>query len=412
MRDSHIVFVFIIGYIVMILTPGSSCKECGSPIGDDKMYSELVMILEPYCFVNECTIRINESRDLNIINNTGDWIIATNTTNLFALFANDSTADCSLDATGNSNQFDTSLYVIQNIIYIVTIFIIFANVVMHLMVQELRTVAGIFIIILCLSLGSVLILDFIHISLIYHQINIPEEICETYIYLNTIGINVYQAIKVCILAHFAYTMYRSYKLLGVQDNVRLQLCKYITFIIGASAISSSIIITFDALVNKKGFHTRNGQCVLFFDNPDRDGIELSIVDLMNFLIFLMWVLLKLILAIVGMILYFLTTRQCCITSTFRDFRVFIILTITVDLHIITFILLIVTQVSTFIFLLVLSISAAIEQIALFVFFASSSKVMCCRVQGRKCYSNCMDNACELTCTIHEQLLSVYAYGKY
>ena len=185
MRD--ILLVYII-YITMTLIPGSSCKECGSYKDDDKAaYSdELVTIMEPYCFVNECMIRIEESDELlNVINNTGDWIIATNMTNLFTIFANDSTTDCSSDTT---NRFDTSVYVIQNIIYSVAIIAIFTNIIMHLMFKELHTVAGALIIILCISLGNVLIFDAIYISLIYYQINIREEICATYIYFSVISI--------------------------------------------------------------------------------------------------------------------------------------------------------------------------------------------------------------------------------
>ena len=382
-RDMLLVYLI---YIIMALIPGSSCKECGSSMDDDKMYDELVMIIEPYCFVNECTIRIKESHVLlSIINNTGDRIIATNVTNSFTIFANDSmTHDCSPDA----DQFDTSIYVILNIIFSIAIIAAFTNVTMHLMFKELRTVAGILIIILCISLSIILIFDAMHVSIIYHRINSQAEICAMCIYIGVICVNINQTTKISVLVHFAYTMYRSYRLLGVQHNQRPWLCKYITFIILASAVCSSIIITLDVVVNRKGFDTSDdGQCIPFFDTLDRDGIQLSMVNVIFFAILLIWLLLKLILATIGIILYFLITRQCCITSTSRDFRVFIILTIAVDLNIIIFILLLVTHVSTFIFMLVLSISAAIEQVTLFVFFASSSKVMCCCMQGRKCYSN-------------------------
>ena len=373
-RDMLLVYLI---YIIMALIPGSSCKECGSSMDDDKIHDELVMIMEPFCFVNECVIRIKESRVLlNIINNTGDWIIATNVTNSFTIFANDSmTHDCSPDTT---DQFDTSIYVVLNIIFFIAIIAALTNVTMHLMFKELHTVAGILIIILCISLNGILIFDAIHVSIIYHQINIQAEICAMCIYIGVISININQTTRIGILAHFAYTMYRSYRLLGVQHNQRPWLCKYITFIIGASAVCSSIVITLDVAINRKGFDTSDdGQCIPFFDTSDQDGIQLSMVNALYFAILLIWLLLKLILATIGIILYFLITRQCCITSTSRDFRVFIILTVTVDLNTLIFILLLVTNVSTFIFMLVLSISAAIEQLALLVFFASTSKVMCC-----------------------------------
>ena len=376
--------VYTIIYIIMVLVPGSSCKECESSMDDDKMYDsdDLVTIMEPYCFVNECTIRIRELRVLlNIINNTGDWIIATNTTNLFTIFANDSiTHDCS------SDQFDTSIYVIQSIIYSIAIIAVLTNVTMHLMFKQLRTIAGILIIILCISLSIILIFDAMHVSIVYHQINIQAEFCAIYAYLVVISVNIYQTTKISVLVHFVYIMYRSSRLLGVQHNQRSWLCKYITFIIGASAICSSIVITLDVIVNRRGFATKDGHCILFFDTLDQSGIQLSMVNVIYFAILLIWLLLKLILAAIGIILYFLTTKQCCITSTSRDSRVFIILAITVDVSMIIFIPLLVTHVSISILMLVLSTFAAIEQVALLVFFASSSKVMCCCTQGRKFYS--------------------------
>ena len=152
-----ILLVYII-YIIMALILGSSCKECGSSIDDDIMYDELVTIMEPYCFVNDCMMRIRESQVLlNIINNTGNRIIATNMTNSFKIFANNSmTHDCLSDTT---DQFDTSIYVILNIIFSIAIIAAFTNVTMHLMFKELRTVAGILIIILCISLSIILIFD-------------------------------------------------------------------------------------------------------------------------------------------------------------------------------------------------------------------------------------------------------------
>ena len=408
-----ILLVYIIGCILIL---GSSCEECGSSMDDDKMYDELVTIMEPYCFVNECMIRIRESNVLlNIINNTGDCIIATNLTNLFVIFANNSILhNCSSDTT---DQFDTSIYVILNIIFSIAIIAALTNVTMHLIFKELRTVAGILIIILCISLSIILIFDAIHVSMIYYGINSQAEICAMCIYIGLISVNINQTTRIGVLAHFAYTMYRSYRLFGVQHNERSWLCKYITFIIGASAVCSSIIITLDVVVNRKAFDiSDDGQCIPFFDTSEQDGIQVSMANVIYFAILLIWLLLKVILATIGIILYFLTTRQCCIAATSRDFRVFIILIVTVDLNTLIFILLLVTNASTFIFMLVLSISAAIEQLALFVFFASTSKVMCCCMQGRKCHSNsncCMDSPCELTCTVHEKILAIYVqYSDY
>ena len=58
----------------MMVAPGSLCEECGSSMDDDQLYdyNDSVMIpLGSYCFVNECTIRIEESNVLlNVVNDT------------------------------------------------------------------------------------------------------------------------------------------------------------------------------------------------------------------------------------------------------------------------------------------------------------------------------------------------------
>ena len=148
-------------FIMVMIGCGSLCEECGSLMDDGKMhyYNDSVMVLlESYCFVNECTIRMEESNVLlNIINRTGGWIIATNTTNLFSFFVNDSINNCSPDTDDGTNFYplDIELYVIRMIISCSGTIAVIANIVMHLMIKELRTVSGILIIFQCASISYV-----------------------------------------------------------------------------------------------------------------------------------------------------------------------------------------------------------------------------------------------------------------
>ena len=166
----------------MVLPASSLCIECSSSMDDDKIYyynDSVILPLESYCFVNECTIRIKESNVLlNVINNIGDWIIATNTTNTFIAVINDSINNCSSDDTGaNAYQFDTTLYIIQFISYFIGITAGVANIIMHLVYKELRTVSGILIIILCIIISIVLLISNLRFTLSYYQIDGPERIC-------------------------------------------------------------------------------------------------------------------------------------------------------------------------------------------------------------------------------------------
>ena len=265
------------------------------------------------------------------------------------------------------------------VIYTIGILAGVSNISMHLMFKELRTVSGILIIFQCGSIIIVLMIGTLRTTFYYHHINTPAEVCAIFFdYLNVVCVNIYVATRATILAHFSYIMYRSHKLLGENKNEKSLLCKYITFIVRASAISCIIIITVNVTLGNS-FEAEDGQCVYFFDTKDKKGVQLTSSNALYFAILVIWLLIQIALVIIGLVLYFLTTKQCCMCagSTSRDFRVFIILMTIIDLNIIIFIVLLVVSVPTLIGNSIITASAATEQVALFVLFASSSKVRCC-----------------------------------
>ena len=390
--STFILRTVFIACIIVMAAPGLLCEECGSSVDDDKLYyyndSVMTSLAESYCFMNECTIRIGESNVLlNVINNTGDWVIATNTTNLFIIFVNDSINKCSLDNASNLYQINTVLYIIEFIIIFAGIIAGCANVFMHLMFKELRTASGILIMILCISIFIVLVIDYVRTTIMYRQINTSAEICAVFSYLSVASINIYEATRTAILVHFGYTMYRSYRLLRHKENERSLLLRYIIFIIGASTVSSTVIIVADVLVHRKAFVTEDEHCIYFFDTPDREGIQLLESNVIYFVILLIWLLVEIILATIGLILYFLTTRMCCAASTSRDFRIFVIFIATIDLNAIIFVILLIVHVPVLIVNVTVTAANAIEQFALLVLFATSSKVMCCSTKGGTGQSN-------------------------
>ena len=383
--DAFIAYVICI-IVIVACACGSLCEECGSLMDDDKLnyYNNSAMIpLESYCFVNESTIRIEESTVLlNVINSTGEWVIATDTTNLFIIFVNDSINDCpsNTDHETDLYQLDTELYVIRMIVSPSGIIAGVANIVMHLIFKELRTVPGILIIFQCVSMITILIINTLRSPFYYHHVNIPAEVCAIiFNYFSVVCTVIYIITRATILAHFSYNMYRSYRLLEKNENKRSLLHKYIIFIAVASAINSIIIITVDVTVDNS-FEMEDGQCDYFFHASDREGMRLTkYSNAIYFVIVVIWFLIQIALGTVGLILYFLATKQCCATSPSRDFRVFIILMAIVDLNTITFIVLLVVNVSTLIGSLIILAIVVTEQVALFILFASSSKVMCCSI---------------------------------
>ena len=377
MGDAFIFRVMYVIYVMMII-PYSLCAECGSLMDKRYDHGPVIKLQESYCFVNECTIRIKTSNVvLNVVNSTEDWLLASNATNLFTTGVNSNMDSCSDDIDTRTNSYQpigTTLFIIRMIIYSVSIIGAIANISIHLLFKELRTVSGILIIILCASISIGLAIHAIRTATVfYYQIITQVEVCASFIYLLVIDLVIYEATKTAILAHFAYIMYRSYKLLRGQENKRSLLCRYITFIIVASTITSSVIITVDFTVNRRAFATNEEYCSTYWG----DDIQLSLYNLFLVVNFLIWLLVQMILAIIGAVFYILTTRQCCAGSTSRDFRVSIILTVTVDSCMIVFVALLATHAPTIVSFSILPAAPAIEQVAILVLFMTSSKVKCC-----------------------------------
>ena len=337
-----------------------------------------------YCFVNECTIRIKESDVLlNVINGTEGWLIVTNTTSLFTV-VNDTMNSCSRDTGTNSSQVDLTLSIIRIIIDCIGVIGAIATVIIHLMYKELRTVAGILIIIMSIAISCTLIIDLIRNMTDHHQIiKITTGSCLTFVYLTIVSQTIYEATKTTVLIHFSYFMYRSYKLLGGQENVRSSLCKYISFIIGASMVICTTIITVDLTVNKRVYVTSDGQCSNFVWAGKENAFSRYNILLVASL--LTWLIVQVILVVIGVLLYILTARRSLAVSTSRNLRIFIILAATIDLNIIILIILLVTQVYHRIIVLIITAVFGIEQFALFALFASSSKVRCCFMKEGKCF---------------------------
>ena len=355
---------------------------------DDKIYyynDSVILPVESYCFVNECTIRIKESNVLlNVINNTGDWIIATNTINMFIAVINDSINNCSSGDTGaNAYQYDATSYIIQFISCSAGIIAGVANISMHLVYKELRTVSGILIIILCTIICIALLINIIRITIMQYQIDTPERICSLfYMLYDAISRNLYEAIKTTILSHLSYTMYRSYRVMGGRKNERSLLWRYISLIIVSPTICAALIIIVQANTDSADI-----QCGGRFSDYFREAEQLPIHVIIRFASYLIWLFIQLVLIAIILVLYFLTTKQCCaISSTSRNFRVSVILIATADLRIIVLITLLILAIPLHITLYTTLAFISVEQCALFTLFATSSKVKCFCMGKREQYS--------------------------
>ena len=337
--------------------------------------------LGSHCFVNECMIRVKGFNELlEVINETEGWTTATNTTNLFTVFVGSggSAKYCSSDtSTTDAEPYnDTTWYIIQMAVYSVGILVGIGNVSLHLIFREMRTTSGILITILCTSMSVTFVIGALRITIVYYyQVNIPIVVCAiAFDFLPVITISAYEATKTTILVHFAYSMYRSYKVLRPIKNKRSLLHKYIIFISVHSTVTSVIIITFAI---RNGFDEK---CIHFFSTSKNKDVASSKVIVITYVIVLIWMFAKMILALTGLTLYLSIAKRCCAASTTscKDFRVPIILTSIVGLSAILFCVLKLTHTPLVIVYLTISFATVTEQVILFALFMSSSKVACCR----------------------------------
>ena len=184
--------------VLFILFPGLT----NFVAGDNDIVFNKSVLYSHYCFLNESTIRIKDS-NVNIINNTGDWIIimASNNIDLFMAPANGT--NCTLTTSSYAPYSDT-IYVIQIIIFLVTILVSCANITLHLFIKELQTISGALIMSLCVF--AILATSFFLVNTaLTDQRN--GELCAVSFYVACPMIFLYDSSKLCSLIHFSHLMY-------------------------------------------------------------------------------------------------------------------------------------------------------------------------------------------------------------
>lgn len=339
--------------------------------GDDNGTVQIVSLNKSqYCFVDNSTIRINFNTTvlLNIIDSNEDLITAAvaegdiNNTVIFTAPVNGS--KCTDDNSDHNNKLSTTLYVIQMIIYSITLLAAIANITLHLLVKDLHTLSGTLIILLCVS---VIIITFIAMgSLTNAYINEVITICVVLINTIFIMLFVYQATKLTFLYHFAYLMYHSYKLISKKENTKRKLYKYIAFIFGSSTFCFLLALVVDTAISGTVSNNMERYCL----NSEYSFIlmmlvygELSIFVILEYATFA-----------VGLTLYFLVSKNCCAMKS-TNFRVTMALTATVGINIVLLVSLNKARVPVNILIPAVTISTLTEQVILLALFLSSNKVL-------------------------------------
>ena len=114
-----------------------------------------------YCIVNDSTIREKTGDGfLIVINDTGDWFIVANGSNLFMVMFSLNGSNCE-DPDGSYNPY-IAIYAIQTSIHAIIIVVTTCVILLHLYFKELQTVSGILIILLCISINAYYLVTSVH----------------------------------------------------------------------------------------------------------------------------------------------------------------------------------------------------------------------------------------------------------
>ena len=341
--------------------------------GDELMNNDTVKIMlqntSQYCFVNDNTIRVDLNTTatlLSIIDSSEEVIMAKAVDNNSVIFtAPLNGSRCMDDNEDGQLQLSTTLYIIQMILFSNTILVAIANITLHLVVKDLRTISGILIIILCTSVVGATTMAMGLLTII-HANNISVACAILINLLHGLAI-VGEATKLSILYQFAYVMHHSYKLKHKQENMNKSVLIYIIFIIILSIACHLLALAIDVGVNRRIFSGMERYCRIEFDYT---FVYLTVV----YVEYAVFIILQCIIFAVGLTLYFLTSKNCrAMKST--NFRVTMALVATVGIHTVLLVILIIAEVPYTILIPVTTSGNLAEQVILLIVFLSSKKVL-------------------------------------
>jgi len=317
-----------------------------------------------YCILNDSAIRKkNGDGLLNIINDTGVWLLVTDGSKLFVFPINGS--DCE-DDDYNPN---IVIYAIQTSIYSVTIFLATCIIVLHLYFKELQTVFGIQITFFCFFLNMGNMTTFVRNRYQFtHKVNDSGEVCAVLIYIEAVFTLLSQFTRLTILFQFAYLIYKAYRLRSDRFDTKLKLVlKYVIFIISMTIIYAVMAITVDLAVTRSAFTTENGYCATGFSEINA-SIIIFFTQLASILV------MQVALFIVGMVLYTMANKKCCEFKS-NDARVSLALGSTTGLSIFIFLVISFADNGNHgIAFLSNSIGTCIQMSILLIIFLTSMKV--------------------------------------
>ena len=344
--------------------------------GEELMSNDTVEIISlntsQYCFVDDNTIRIDliTTTLLNIISCSEDVIMAKAVGNNNVIFTAPLNGSRCMDD-NEDDQLSTTLYIIQMIIYSITILVAIANITLHFVVKDLRTISGILAIILCISVIGSTSMATGSLSIIFaNNISVACALLINFLYAMAF---VYQAAKLSMLYRFANIMYYSYKSKHNQEkNIKKSVLKYIIFIIGSSIICFFLALATDIGVNGRIYSGLERYC-----RTEYDYTFLYVTVVYGEMV--VFIILQFITFAIGLTLYFLASKKCCAMKS-TNFRVTMVLVATMGINIILLFILTIAKVPyTILIPVVTSATLAEQSILLIVFLLSKKVILACKI---------------------------------
>ena len=356
-------------YLLLLVISVVCVNSLPSVIDDDSV--DIISLNESeYCFVNQTTIRVSDnftSELQDIVNKTEHVIISTTINSTVIFIAPSNGSRCSSD---DDDDVPTTIFIIQMIIYSVTLLVAGVNITPYLLIKELRTVPGLLIILMCSIVTVVTVVAAVNIIYDYTIDNESTVVCIAFVNVIFYLLFVYQSTKLVILFHFAYLMYKSYKLMpqGTANKLAVMI-KYTILVLVTSTLSFLIAIIVDLAVDGAVYNERRSFCI---------NTEIAIEDTPVFSLaataeLAMFIVLEFIVFFIGLTLYFLVTKSCCgVIST--NLRVAITLAATIGINIIILVVLNGVSIPSNLYILSITCGTALEQVILLVLFLSSRNV--------------------------------------
>ena len=313
------------------------------------------------CIFNDSSIiKKVDGTLLDIVNDTGDWLVSTDGTTLFMCPTNGSHCE------DDDYKPDIVLYAIQTFIYCINFVFASCTIALHLYFKDLRTVFGVLITMFCFFLDVNQIIKLIHNRYQFTHKMDESAVCATFVYLRGIVNFLDHSIKFTVLFHFTYLMYNSYRAKSGGPRLdKVLLCKYAVFICSLTTIYTLVVIPYDLAVARDAFKTEGGYCAISF--VDGTAVIIFIAQLAFLTV------VELTTFCVGMIFYFLVSKHCCEFKT-SDIRVSFVLVATAGLNRLSFLVCYVLSDSTSYAFLASSVATTLEQTILFAIFLTSKKV--------------------------------------